>query len=221
MRTKSLLGLAALAVGLSSSMAQVYSLNVVGYVNVPLQANKLSFVSVPLTPNGGNFNITNTIVLNDAQDGANIYAWAGTGWDANQPQWYAGGTGWYPDMVIQAGKGFFLKAGAADGTITFVGEVPQGTLSYNIPTGLSTLANQVPDGSAFPGGTVGHDGDNIFSWDQAGQKWSATTWQYYNGLGWNAGGDDNTNGPAIAPGSAVFYSTTGAAIPFTRSFTVQ
>ncbi|MCX6922739.1 MAG: hypothetical protein NT154_05925, partial [Verrucomicrobia bacterium] len=60
MRTKTLLGLAALAVGLSSSMAQVYSLNVVGYVNVPLQANKLSFLSVPLTPNGGNYNITNS-----------------------------------------------------------------------------------------------------------------------------------------------------------------
>ena len=80
MRTKSLLGLAALAVGLTSASAQVYSLNVVGYVNVPLAANKMSFVSVPLAPSGGNYNITNTIALSDAQDGATIFAWAGTGW---------------------------------------------------------------------------------------------------------------------------------------------
>src|ERR1035441_715219 len=39
MRTKALLGLAALAVGLSTSMAQnVYSLNVVGYINITVGA---------------------------------------------------------------------------------------------------------------------------------------------------------------------------------------
>jgi len=87
MRTKALFGLAALAVGLSTSVAQnVYSLNVVGYVNVSLQANKLSFLSIPLTPNGGNYNITNSIVLSDAQDGAALYIWTGTGWDPIAPR---------------------------------------------------------------------------------------------------------------------------------------
>ena len=75
MRTKALLGLAALAVGLSTSVAQnVYSLNVVGYVNVSLQPNKLYFLSVPLVPAGGNFSITNSIVLDSNQDFASLYS---------------------------------------------------------------------------------------------------------------------------------------------------
>jgi len=220
MRTKTLLGLAALAVGLISASAQVYSLNVVGYVNVPLQANKLSFISVPLVPNGGNFNITNSIVLDDTQDGANIYSWGGTAWSTTTPQWYQG-AGWFPDVAINNGQGFFLASKAAS-TLTFVGEVPQGASTYTIPTGLSTLANKVPQTAGFPGATVGNDGDNIYSWDLANQRWSTTTWQYYAGAGWNAGGaNDDTNGPTLNPADAVFYVNSGAAVPFTRNFTVQ
>ena len=220
MRTKSLLGLAALAVGLTSASAQVYSLNVVGYVNVPLTTGKMSFISVPLAPSGGNYNITNTIVLSDAQDGATIMAWNTTAWNTTVPQWYAG-AGWYPDMVINNGVGFFITS-ATNSTLTFVGEVPQGAVTYTIPTGLSTLANKVPEVANFPGGTVGHDGDTITTWDMTGQKWATTVWQYYADAGWNAGGaSDSTNGPALNPASAVFYQNSGAAIPFTRNFTVQ
>jgi hypothetical protein len=220
MRTKTLLGLAALAVGLISASAQVYSLNVVGYVNVPLAANQLSFVSVPLTPNGGNFNITNTIVLDDTQDGANLFAWNTTAWNTTVPQWYAG-AGWFPDMVVNNGQGFFISSKAAS-TLTFVGEVPQGASTYTIPAGLSTLANKVPETAAFPGASVGNDGDNMFTWDNAGQKWATAVWQYYAGAGWNAGGaNDDTNGPTLNPAQGVFYINSGAAVPFTRNFTVQ
>src|ERR1019366_7719820 len=121
MRTKALLGLAALVVGLSTSVAQnVYSLNVVGYVNVTLTSGQLSLLSLPVAPVDGNFNITNTIVLNDAQDGALIYKWAGTGWDPNLYSWYAG-AGWSPNTVISNGQAFFLLPAAA-GTLTFVGQ---------------------------------------------------------------------------------------------------
>jgi hypothetical protein len=230
MRTKALLGLAALAVGLSTSVAQnVYSLNVVGYVNVSLQANKLSFLSLPLAPVDGNFNITNTIVLDNSQDFANIYAWAGTKWNTTVPTWIGadlGGTGWSPDMVISNGVGFFI-ASAANSTLTFVGQVPQGTLSYRIPAGLSTLANQVPVATNFPGATIGNDFDNILTWNQAGQKWSATSWTFIGsdlgGTGWDNGGaaGNNPAGPLLNPGDAAFYVNGGAAIPFTQNFTVQ
>lgn len=222
MRTKTLLGLAALAVGLSSSMAQVYSLNVVGYVNVPLQANKLSFLSVPLTPNGGNYNITNSMVLNDAQDGATIFAWTGTTWNPDAPTWFGGGVGWSPDMVIPSGTAFFISS-KADSTLTFVGEVPQGAIAYNIPTGVSTLANKVPAATPFPGGTIGHDGDTMFVWSQSSQKWNNDSWGYFDGVGWSYSGTPagSTNGPALNPGEGVFYVNSGAAIPFTQNFTVQ
>jgi hypothetical protein len=219
MRTKALLGLAALAVGLSTSVAQnVYSLNVVGYVNVSLQANKLSFLSVPLIPNAGNFNITNSIVLSDTQDGALLFTWAGTKWNETVPQWYAG-AGWYPDMVVSNGVGFFLSSKAAT-TLTFVGDVPQGTIPYSVPAGSSTLANKVPVSANFPGADVGHDGDLLFTW--AGTAWNTDTPQYYAGVGWySASPTVTTNGPMLNPAEAVFYQNTGTAQTWSRSFTVQ
>jgi hypothetical protein len=219
MRTKALLGLAAMAVGLSTSVAQnVYSLNVVGYVNVSLQANQLSFLSIPLIPSGGNFNITNSIALSDAQDGALLFTWAGTSWNATVPQWYAG-AGWYPDMVVSNGIGFFLSSKAAS-TLTFVGDVPQGAIPYSAPTGFSTLANKVPVAANFPGADVGHDGDLLYTW--GGTAWNSDTPQFYAGVGWySADPTVTTNGPMVQPAAAVFYSATGTAQNWTRNFTVQ
>jgi hypothetical protein len=221
MRTKALLGLAALAVGLSTSVAQnVYSLNVVGYVNVSLQANKLSLLSLPVAPVDGNFNITNTITLDDSQDGALLFTWAGTAWNSTVPNWIAG-VGWLPDMVVSNGTAFFLSS-VANSTLTFVGQVPQGALSYRIPAGLSTLANQVPVSTNFPGATVGNDGDIMYTWLQSAQGWNPVTSQFIGGLGWIAGdGSGTADGPMLNPAQGVFYINSGAAIPFTQNFTVQ
>src|SRR5262245_24393572 len=151
MRTKALLGLAVLAAGAATCVAQnnVYSLNIVGYVNVPLAANKLTFVSNPLKPSNGNYNITNTISLPDSADGATLYSWAGTSWSSTVPQFYGGGGGWFPDATIPLGTAFFIQSPVA-ATITFVGEVATGTLNYSFPKGLSAVANQVPVAENFP-----------------------------------------------------------------------
>jgi hypothetical protein len=218
MRTKALLGLAALAVGLSTSVAQnVYSLNVVGYVNVSLHNGQLSFLSLPVAPVDGNFNITNTIVLDSSQAFASLFHWAGTAWDTAIPSWT--GTAWDTPMVISNGTGFFI-ASQADSTLTFVGQVPQGAIQYSIPVGLSTLANQVPVSTNFPGAAVGGIFDNMFTWDAVGQAWSSTIWSY-NGTAWDSGAGSNPNGPLLNPGDAVFYLNANTAINFTQNFTVQ
>jgi hypothetical protein len=224
MRTKALLGLAALAVGLSTSVAQnVYSLNVVGYVNVSLQANKLHFLSLPLAPVDGNFNVTNTIVLSDPQDGATLFNWTGTSWNADPPVWYAG-AGWFnsagTDTIVSNGTAFFIVS-KTNSTLTFVGQVPQGTLSYNIPSGLSTLANQVPVSTNFPGMTIGNDGNTMFTWVQANQAWTSDPWVYYAGSGWFTSTAGDGTGAPLNPAEGVFYINSGVAIPFTQSFTVQ
>src|SRR5664279_3991161 len=132
MRTKALLGLAALAVGLSTSVAQnVYSLNVVGYINITLQANKAHLLSIPLAPVDGNFNITNTIVLDSgdgSQDFSELFAWTGTAW-SSPATWFTGA--WDTPMVVSNGVAYFLLA-STNSTLTFVGQVPQGALAYNI-----------------------------------------------------------------------------------------
>jgi hypothetical protein len=218
MRTKALLSMAALAVGLTSSMAQVYSLNVVGYVNVPLQANKLHFLSLPLAPTDNNYAISNTIVLDASQMFANLYTWTGTAWSSTVPSW--DGTAWdQPATVVPQGAGFFLASQAAS-TLTFVGQVTQGTIAYSVPAGLSTLANKVPVSANFPGTTVGAVFDNIYTWDLATQRWAGDVWSQ-SGSGWDNGvAGANPAGPLLNPGDAVFYQA-GAALNFSQNFTVQ
>jgi hypothetical protein len=216
MRTKALLGLAALAVGLSTSVAQnVYSLNVVGYINITLQANKAHLLSIPLAPVDGNFNITNTIVLDNgdgSQDLSELFAWNGTAW-SSPSTWFSGA--WDTPMVISNGVGYFLLA-SANSTLTFVGQVPQGALAYNIPLNVSTLANQVPVSGPFPGAAVGNDLDEIFTWNLASQSWGSPATHFAGA--WDTA---DVNGPVLDPGQGVFYLNSGPAIPFTQNFTVN
>src|ERR1700691_3524535 len=82
MRTKTLLLTAALvAAGVASSMAQsnVYSLNIVGYVNIPVTKGNLYLLENPFDTGTGN-NITNVVV---------------------QP--YMGGTNDVPNPAVDAG----------------------------------------------------------------------------------------------------------------------
>ena len=222
MRTKVLLGLAALAVGLSTSVAQnVYSLNVVGYVNVSLQQNKLSFLSLPLAPVDGNYAVGNTIVLdsgNGAQDFANLYSWNVASQSWNPALTWLSGAWDTPSQVISNGVGFFIVS-VTNSTLTFVGQVPQGALQYNVPAGVSTLANQVPVSTNFPGSGaafLGHDFDNLYTWDQAGQQWGPGA-TFLSGA-WDTA---SPNGPMLNPGDAVFYVNGGTNISFTQNFTVQ
>src|SRR5580704_8349750 len=105
MRTKTLLLTAALvAAGVASSMAQsnVYSLNIVGYVNIPVTKGKLYMLNNPFDTGTGN-NISNVLVqpyvnLTDGSDGG----WDGTViYQFSQAGGYAldgynAGFGWLP-----------------------------------------------------------------------------------------------------------------------------
>lgn len=217
MRTKALLGLAALAASFSTAVAQnVYSLNVVGYVNVSLQATKAHFLSLPLANSSGDYTIGTNIKLDNgdgSQDFSEIFKWAGTQWDS--PATWFGGAWDNPSLVISNGTGFFLIPSASS-TLTFVGEVPQGAIAYNIPAGVSTLANKVPVSTNFPGATVGNDFDELFTWDQSGQQWASPA-TYFGGA-WDT---VNPDGPLLNPAQAVFYINGGSAIPFVKNFTVQ
>src|SRR5262249_54013841 len=140
MRTKTLLCAAALAAGVVSTMAQsnVYSLNVVGYVNVP-------------TKGGGNFNMlanplnnTNnalgTIFAGFAQDGDQIYRWNSTiqDLDGTIPTYSSFSGTWTPSATLAPGEGYFYLNAGVDKTNTFVGEVIQG--SYNNPHNFNASA---------------------------------------------------------------------------------
>jgi hypothetical protein len=221
MRTKALLGLAVLAAGAVSCMAQgnVYSLNIVGYVNVPIQGGgKLTLVSNPLKPSNGNYNITNTIVLTDAQTDSVIYQWAGNAWSGNIPQYFGVAGGWFPDTTINLGESFFIQNPGAATSITFVGEVATSNVDYSLPAGLSVVAPKTPVVQDFPGGDVGHENDQIYTWN--GTAWDSVIWQNFAGSGWFGDGHagESTNGPTVAVGGGVVYLNTGSALSWTRTF---
>jgi hypothetical protein len=130
MRTKALLiAAAALAVGVVSSEAQVYSQNIVGYVNQPLQAG-WNNVANPLDSSTGN-SITN-IIANPVGnfDGTFIYIWNGTSftilqYDSSFPTGIANAadTAGVAAPTINPGTGFFFNNQYQAVTNTFVGQV--------------------------------------------------------------------------------------------------
>src|SRR5687768_13365508 len=129
MRTKTLLLTAALsAAGLATSMAQVYSVNAVGYVNTTVPANGFRIISNPL--NGTNNSVNTSMPLpNDGSfDGTTIYRFdSATQQYQDSLQWLSG-LGWLsasdPDPVINPGEGFFIQNVQAQAlNLTFVGEV--------------------------------------------------------------------------------------------------
>jgi hypothetical protein len=223
MRTKALLGLAALAVSAATCVAQsnVYSLNIVGYVNVAITPG-LNLISNPLKPSNGNYNITNTISLPDTADGALLYKWAGTAWASQIPSWI-GGFGWDPTADILLGEAFFLNSPAAAGNynVTFVGEVQTGDVPYTLNPGLNMVAPKTPVAQRFPGADIGHDGDTIYTW--AGSAWSGNFWSFIDGFGWDGGAspDNNIAGPTVAVGGGVAYQNLGTTLTWTRTFNPQ
>src|ERR1035437_161577 len=133
MRTKVLLCAAAMAASLASSTAQnVYSLNVVGYVNVTLPASQFTAVANPLdasvggTVAGGN-DVTN--LFQGVAAGSTLATFNSALNDYDTPITFSGKSGtWTGNISMPPGKGaLYYNNGASDTVVTFVGQVPQGT----------------------------------------------------------------------------------------------
>ncbi len=173
MRTiKALVCTAALAAGIATSMAQsnVYSLNVVGYYNVPIPAGQYVMIANQL-------NTTNNTIASlfpNGPVGANFLKWSG-GWTAYSFDDLE--MAWLPDgnATLNPGEAGLFKAPAAT-TLTFVGEVLQGALSTAInPAGVYLArSSMVPQAGAlaadlkFPS----EPGDNALKWSNG---WTAYT----------------------------------------------
>ena len=129
MRTKTTLAAAAiLAAGLASSMAQanVYSLNVVGYVNVNYVAG-FNAAANPLV--GSPDNTLNTVLAGaDVPDNTTVFIWNTTlqDFDPVTPVYVASSGTWSVNATVNQGQGIFVLA-PANFTHTYVGEVKQGT----------------------------------------------------------------------------------------------
>lgn len=205
MRTKTLvIAAAVLAAGLASSMAQnVYSLNVVGYVNKSIPGG-FSMIANPL-------NTTNNTlqgVISSAPNFSSFLKWSGTGFESSS---FVFGN-WTVNFTLAPGEGGFINPGATGFTNTFVGEVLQGELTNNIPAGFSIQASKVPQaGTATELGLSA----GLQSFDGV-LKWTGTGYESYSFVF----GNWAPSTPSFDVGES-FFVNAGGARTWVRTFNVE
>ena len=221
MRTKSILAAAAIiAAGAASSMAQsnVYSLNVVGYVNKPFVSGNAYIVTSPLT-SGSN---TLKDIIPNPPDNTVVLRWDVGAQDLSGtvPTYSTALSQWSPNPVIATGEAF-LVVGAGDFTNTFVGEVRQGAITVPIAGNgnADLIGSPVPVAgnlSVILTNYPAVDNDIVLYWDVGAQDLSGTVSTYSAALSsWSAG-----PGPVnVADGFLLVRG--GAPVNWVRNFTVQ
>jgi hypothetical protein len=207
MRTKALLLSAALvAAGVASSMAQtsnVYSLNVVGYVNV-VAPTGYSIVNNPL--DSGNNTITNLFPA--PANGTAIFVFTpGVGFVGQN--FFNGWT--TPSQQLAPGTGFFLFNPGAPVTNTFVGTVVQGTTTNSLASGYNLVGSTAPIAGVVDTGlnVPAVNGTAIFTYDPAA---GFVGFNFFNGWA--------PSDPSVSVGQG-FFVFQPVAVNWVQSFTVQ
>lgn len=205
MRTKLLLSAAVLGVaGIIAASAQVYSVNVVGYINVPVPPG---FSMIANQLDSGN----NTVgsLLPAPPEGTTIYKFVNGSYIINAfefGEWSIAG------MTLNPGEGAFINnPTTAAFNALFVGEVKQGTLTTGIPAGFSIVASQVPQSAALDTvlGFPVVEGDVVYLFNNATGTYSISAFEFGE---WVA--------PVPKVGEAFFVNKVSA-VNWVRDFTVQ
>jgi len=211
-----ILGAALLAAGVASSMAQsnVYSVNVVGYVNLSL-TNGLNLVANQLDFDGTGTN--NTIIgvfSNSLPTGSFVYKFV-----SGTFQTYGfSRSGWSPNTTgvsLNPGEACFVSVGAPT-TVTTVGQVLQGPLTNTLSGALTLVSSVAPLSGAVD--STGNGGlnytpttsDFVYLWNTTNQNY--TTYGHSRS-GWSP------NSPVLSVGQGFFLSTPQTS--WVNTFTVQ
>jgi hypothetical protein len=221
MRTKTLLiAAAALVAGVVSSEAQVYSANIVGYVNFVSSTNAPAYevINNPLD-NGVN---TLKSLFPSAPGGTSILIWRGAGYDtavfsaAQGGHWKTNGVT-ADNALIPVGTGLFVSvSGTSILTNTFVGNVvvPTGTTATNtVGGGLQLVGSAIPyaDFVTNPAtinisGVVG--GTSLLLWNKGNQGFDTYTWSAAQGGHWKLNGVNTT--PFLNVNQGFFFDSAAA-----------
>jgi hypothetical protein len=226
MRTKTMfLAAAALAAGIATSVAQsnVYSLNVVGYINLDL-TNGFNLVANQLDVDGtGTNNTLYTSLGTNLPNLTRVYTFDPIGATYNFATLIAGN--WSAANIaavnkgLQPGQGAFVSIpGSASypQTVTFVGNVMQGSLNTAIGSYYQIVSSQVPQSGGIQTDLTYAPAnlDRVYQWlGQAGQQGYGLAHTYVAGT-WGNGE------PQVGVGEAVFLQGHGGSA-WARSFTVQ
>lgn len=232
MKTKALLLTAALAAaGASTSMAQVFSVNAVGYVNTTLKPG-FNLVANPLQAADNSVAALFRNVTPSIPGGLKIFAFdTATGGFAPAVTWRGAPFNRFesPDpnsltKQVPVGEGAFVfNPGTTDLTVTFVGEVRQGQLDNPIPQGFSIKANMVPqagkptDFGTFPGA----GGDKFFKFNTTTGGYDTWTFRGAPFNRWENTALAQTTLPSLAVGEAYFHYRATTPTVWSRTFNVN
>jgi hypothetical protein len=219
MRTKTLL-LSGVVAALSGAcaMAQVYSLNAVGYINVTcppgfsIIANQLNTTNNNISPlldsqllDGGHtfveifkYNAASSTFASFTVSGA--ATWSSPGVTS---------TTMNPGEAVYIYNPFLTNF-----TLTFVGTVMQGSLTNTLIQGFNLVSSIVPQAGALDTalGVVPNTFDEVFL--SSGGSLASDTW---NGVAWSTG-----SAPVIAVGAGFYYYTPSASgLSWVRTFNVN
>src|ERR1022692_4123336 len=175
MRTKTLV-LSAILGALSSAslMAQVFSLNAVGYINVTcspgysMMANQLNTTNNNISP------LLDSQVLDGGKDGTVFFKFSGSAWTPLVVDSFSTSTPFIPwdgpasSTTLNPGEAVFVHNGFTTNiTFTFVGTVLQGSLTNTMSVGFSMHSSMVPQAGRLDAdlGMPEVDGDVVFIYD--------------------------------------------------------
>jgi hypothetical protein len=247
MRTKTLLLTAAVGmVGVATSLAQVYSVNAVGYVNITIPTGgAFALIANPL--NGTNNDWNTVLPLPDDAVGTVAYRWlpeAGAAGGLSDAITYLGtAAGWFDSLggspaPLNPGEAIYIQALSGSGSpslaITFVGDVPQGTLATPLggsgkytPKG-SVVPQSAPAGAPGVAGTLElpcEVGDLIYLFGPNPTKPTPGFSEAYTYIGegqWFEPDGSVGSGPVIPVGFGFwFQQVSGTATSWTRTFSVN
>jgi hypothetical protein len=228
MKAKTLVLTAALtAAGIATSMAQVFSVNAVGYVNQNVPHN-FSMVANPFV------NATNTLnallppsSMPNNGAGVTIYKFTAGSFEVHNidefdPQWFDGNAQPSGDTaVLVFGDGAFLYNPGVAFTQTWVGEVAQGTpLQTTVPSGFSIKSSKVPQS-----GKVTTDlnyqpglGDSIQKFNSGSQAFEVFTFDEFDQVWVN--GNAQPEEPVLGIAESAFFVRLNGTT-WNRNFTVN
>jgi len=224
MRTKTLLtAFAALAAGLITSKAQVYSANVVGYATMTLPSS-FSLLTVPFQV--GTSNGANEIFGSGLPDGTQLYLWDqahgkfvidvyDTGAVGPSQPWVMSDDATPTNTpTLPVGQGFFLLP-ASPITNTFAGVVAVNVGATNttaVPSSFALLGSVIPAAGSVSNSVINlnglPDGTQLYLWDQTHGKYIIDVYDT-GAVGpdqpWVMSDDATpTNTPSIAVGQGFF-----------------
>ena len=164
-----------LAAGMASSPAQVYSINIVGYINLTVNPGLNLIVNQLIAESNdlGSF-------IPSVPDGTVVFRYDPQSQSYLDGVTFLNGLGWYaasgdsgdPVRSIPLGEAFFLQIpGSNTTTVTFVGEVMLDSVNpipgnYSLKGSVLPLAGALAADVSFPP----VDGDRVYQWDSLLQR---------------------------------------------------